>query len=267
MNGGLPRIAPAWSAFIVRKARKAARAVIDKTYRHELLARHGFIHGSFQSAGVTCEDRYPEIFQNAQSILGRNNEGRMLSFGCATGEEVFTLREYFPYARIRGIDINPGRIDQARRRLAEEPDARLAFEVANSTSEEADGSYDAIFCMAVLRDGRLRLSDTRCDTHIRFALFASVIADFERCLSPGGLLVVRHNNFFVGDTPAAAALDCVFTLPMRPRTPVFGPDDRIIPGATNPEAVFRKLPIPTTSMPPGFISPRMAASSPEGPLR
>ena len=44
---------------------------------------------------------------------------------------------------------------------------------------------------------------TRCDHLIRFEDFARAVADFERCLKPGGLLIIRHSNFRLRDAPMA----------------------------------------------------------------
>lgn len=198
--------------------------------------------GEFQPARDTYADRYPRIFRFVQSELGAEARATLLSFGCSTGEEVFTLRGYFPNARIKGLDIAPANIAAARRRLDAAPDPALAFAVANSTESEPDEAYDAIFCMAVLRHGGLedpRIS--RCDHLIRFEDFARTIADIARCLKPGGLLVIRHSNFRVSDTPAAGLFDTIMRdlLPMKPPR-IFDPDNRVVPGLVYPDTVLRK---------------------------
>ena len=204
-----------------------------------LLAR-----GRFQPATDTMPNRYPRIFRWVQSALGEAAEVAILSFGCSTGEEVFTLRDYFPRARIRGTDINRAGIAECRRKLAERDDPAIDFVCTASLADEPDASYDAIFCMAVLRDGRLnRPGVTRSDPLLRFEDFAAAIAQFERCLRPGGLLVVRYSNFRVCDAPAGAAFEAVLSLPLPydDVLPIFGPDNRLIAGAEYLDAVFRKL--------------------------
>ncbi len=97
--------------------------------------------------------------------------------------------------------------------------------------------------MAVLRHGALDASGaTRCDHLIRFEDFASVVADFARCLKPGGLLIVRYSNFRFGDAPAAAEFETALAvdIPKGYWTPVFGPDNQLIEGATYRDTVFRK---------------------------
>lgn len=191
----------------------------------------------------TLRDRYPDIFNFVQSQLGAANKVKILSYGRSTGDEVFSLRQYFPNATIKGIDINLANIAVCRRRLKQSPDADIAFAAARSTDAEPSGSHDAIFCMAVLRHGSLGLPGvTRCDHLLRFEDFARAVADFKRCLKPGGLLIVRYSNFRLSDAPAGRAFETILQLPTGARTPLFGPDDRLLPDCEYPDTVFRKTP-------------------------
>ena len=199
--------------------------------------------GVFQPNNDTGADRYPAIFRFVQSELGAERDVRLLSFGCSTGEEVFSLRHYFPRAVIKGIDINRLNIATCRRRLRRERDARISFETAASAVREPAAFYDAIFCMAVLRHGQLGLPGvTRCDHLIRFEDFAGVVQDFGRCLKPGGLLVIRHSNFRLADAPAGAGFKTILNveIPQPERLPLFGPDNRLLSGVSYPDTVFRK---------------------------
>src|SRR5579862_1094793 len=120
--------------------------------------------GAFQPFNDTLDDRYPHIFRFVQSVLGAESKVEILSYGCSTGDEVFSLRQYFPRAVIKGIDINRANIAVCRRRLKEAPDNTISFATARSTETEPSGGYDAIFCMAVLRHGSLGLPGVeRCD--------------------------------------------------------------------------------------------------------
>jgi hypothetical protein len=84
--------------------------------------------------------------------------------------------------------------------------------------------------MAVLRHGSLGLPGvTRCDHLIRFEDFARAVADFERCLKPGGLLIIRHSNFRLCDAPVACAFETILQLPADAGTPLFGSDNRLLP--------------------------------------
>jgi 2-polyprenyl-3-methyl-5-hydroxy-6-metoxy-1,4-benzoquinol methylase len=200
--------------------------------------------GTFQPFNDTAPDRYPRIFRFVQEKLGAQSELRILSFGCSTGDEVFSLRRYFPRAAIKGIDINPGNIVVARQRLQRNKDDLLSFAIADSTAAEPASTYDAIFCMAVLRHGSLgRRGVTRCDHLIRFEDFAAAIADFRRCLKPGGLLVIRHSNFRLCDTPVSTDFETIMRLnypDLADKTPIFGPNNELIPGVDYLDTVFQK---------------------------
>jgi 2-polyprenyl-3-methyl-5-hydroxy-6-metoxy-1,4-benzoquinol methylase len=215
----------------------------ERNYRNMAWLRLVRPRGAFQPNNDTGADRYPAIFRFVQSQLGGDREVRILSFGCSTGEEVFSLRGYFPRAVIKGIDINALNIASCRQRLRRAGDARLAFETAATTAREPSGAYDAIFCMAVLRHGQLaEPGTTRCDHLIRFADFAGVVKDFSRCLKPGGLLAIRSSNFRLADAPAGAAFETVLKVEIgQPeRLPLFGPDNRLLSGVVYPDTVFRK---------------------------
>lgn len=229
---------------VYRAARMLSRLVGEPDYRHVIRMLRWRAKGAFQPLNDTREDRYPRIFDFVQSLIGATNPVRILSFGCSTGEEVFTLRRRFPAATIRGLDINPGNIAICRRRLKQRPDTKLDFTIANSTDNEPSASYDVIFCMAVLQDGRLRTLDLdEYSPLISFADFARVIEDFHRCLKPGGILVIHHSNFRLYDAPIGKAFEVLLRLPVRVGfPPIYGPDNRLMSGVTCPDTVFRKQP-------------------------
>lgn len=226
----------------LRAVRLAWRLLTDPPFRHMMRLYWWPKRGAFQPFNDTEFDRYPAIFRFVQAQLGADMPADILSFGCATGEEVFSLRRYFPHARIKGVDINPGNVAVARARLVARPDEHVTFTVAASTAGEPAAHYDAIFCMAVLRHGSLgEPGVARCDHLLRFDDVARAYADFHRCLKPCGLLVVRHANIRLRDTPAGDGFETLLSIPVRgEKTPIFGPDDRLMPGIDDPDTVFRK---------------------------
>lgn len=162
----------------------------------------------FTRDAATRPDRYPLAFQFARDWLGAKENLRILSFGCSNGEEVLTLRGYFPNAAIKGIDVDPRRIAQARRLAAGQPAIR--FEATGTALGEPVEAYDAIFCMAVFRDPTLDLPGTNeTSGSLTFEKFEAEIERLVRCLKPGGLLMVAHSNFRVSDTRAAGLLKVV----------------------------------------------------------
>jgi SAM-dependent methyltransferase len=231
-------------ALVIRAIRKLWRLAVDRPYRNVMWLHLLRPKGAFQPFNDTRADRYPQIFSFVRSELGNDGEVKILSYGCSTGDEVFSLRDYFPRAVIKGIDVNPGNIAFCNRRLKRAPDTAISFETANSTMAEPAALYEVIFCMAVLRHGSLGLPGvTRCDHLIRFEHFAEAVQDFKRCLKPGGLLVIRHSNFRLCDTPAGAAFETILRVKLpdtAKKTPIFSPDNELMKGAEYPDTVFRK---------------------------
>ena len=227
----------------VRALRRLWRLLVDRPYRGVMWLHWRRPSGAFQPFNDTKPDRYPQIFRFVQEALGAESELQILSFGCSTGEEVFSLRRYFPRAAIKGIDVNAGNVALARARLLRSKDTLLSFAVAASTAAEPTAAYDAIFAMAVLRHGDLGLLGVRRSDHlVRFADFAAAVADFSRCLKPGGLLVVRHSNFRLCDAAAGAAFETILRLPIKEeeKAPLFGPDNALLNVADYTDTVFRK---------------------------
>ena len=167
--------------------------------------------GEFQPYYYTLPDRYPWLFGFAATRIGSRPNLRILSFGCSRGEEVFSLRKYFPSAAIKGIDINPRNIARCLARMRAENPANMTFEIAATTQGEPTGSYDAIFCLAVLVNGDLTTSRAqRSDPLFHFERFDRMVGDFARCLKPGGLLILHTTNFRFCDTAAARDFDVVY---------------------------------------------------------
>ena len=200
--------------------------------------------GLFQPYGTTFHDRFSQIFKLVRAELGDSADLRLLSFGCATGEEVFSLRRYFPMAVIVGLDINRHNISVCRSRLRRARDSRLIFAQASSTIGEPDASCDAIFAMAVFRHGDLNLSPPppRCDHRIRFAEFEKSVADPARCLKPGGLLVIHHAMFRFGDTRVAEQFQPVECAGQFLEGPLYDRTNCRLPADIYPHVIFRKLP-------------------------
>lgn len=171
--------------------------------------------GLFQPFGTTGIDRYPAIFARLRSELaGESGRGgahplRLLSFGCSTGEEVFSLRDYFPDAILTGIDISAPRIAVANAALPASQRATTRFVVGGAPGSETPRSFDAVLAMAVFRHGDLADGPPRIGAGLSFDRFEAAIAELADCVRPGGFLAIRHANFRFADTAAAAGFDAV----------------------------------------------------------
>jgi SAM-dependent methyltransferase len=228
---------------VVRDWRRALRSIASH-WRFRLTRR---IAGQFQPYNYTRSDRYPWLFAFAAAELRQRPQLRILSFGCSRGEEVFSLRRYFPTADLKGIDINARNIARAvARTRADKTLAAMRFEAAASTVNEPTEVYDAIFCLAVLCLGDLTIYGAkRSDPALRFADFARTVADFARCLKPGGLLVLHTTNYRFCDTPTAAQFDTVLEAEPSQLAPdvLFDRNNVLMPGERYTAVAFRKRPI------------------------
>jgi SAM-dependent methyltransferase len=214
---------------LARKGRDALRDAYYVMYRK--LRRP--LPGEYQTYSYTRPDRYPWLFEFAARQLGARRPLSILSFGCSRGDEVFSLRRYFPGAALKGIDVNRRNIARCQARVRAERPGNLTFETAASTAGEPTGSHDAIFCLAVLVSGDLTTSGAqRCDPIFHFERFDRQIADFARCLKPGGLLVLHTTNFRFSDTTVAHDFTVVLEAEPAHLAPdvLFDRDNRLMPG-------------------------------------
>jgi len=212
-----------------RKIREAARNVYYVMYRK--LRRP--LAGEYQTYSYTRPDRYPWLFEFAARQLGAQRPLNILSFGCSRGDEVFSLRGYFPQSVLKGIDVNPHNIARCLARARSEKAVNMTFATAASTAGEPTGYYDAIFCLAVLVSGDLTTSGAeRCDPVFHFERFDRQVADFARCLKPGGLLVLHTTNFRFADTAVTPDFAVVLEADPTQLAPdvLFDRDNRLMPG-------------------------------------
>jgi SAM-dependent methyltransferase len=197
--------------------------------------------GRFQAYSHTVPDRYPWLFEFARSKLADDPNTRLLSFGCSRGDEVFSLRKYFSSAVIKGIDIDAQNVSLARLRSINM--RAVSFVTAADTQAEASGSYDAIFCLAVLCLGDLTNSGAqRCDPYLNFADFNRVVADFSRCLRPGGILILHTTNFRFSDSTVAEDFEVILEAEPAQLAPdvLFDRNNRLLQGHRYLPVAFRK---------------------------
>lgn len=228
----------------LRSLVRRVRFFVDPRFRSEQRLIHTRPDNLFQPSGHTVRDRYPRLFSFVRDRLAEVPVPRLLSYGCSTGEEVFTLKRYFPAAEITGIDINPRSIEACRGKLARRNEPGIRFELAGTPNAEPDSFYDAIFCMAVLRHGELGESRAeRCDHLIRFDDFETTVAGLCRVLKPGGYLLIRHSNFRFADTASAPEFDvisCVANDRSLDKNPIYDKDNSLLEGCIYTDSVFRK---------------------------
>lgn len=190
------------SDWLRRLAARARALLIDSRARSEFFTRLRFPDRVHQDVSLSWIDRYPRLFSSARTLLADRPAPRILSFGCAAGEELVSLRAYFPSAQLIGAEINP-----ALRRACAKLSPDSARQVIASRPEiiAAHGPYDAIFCMAVFtrRPHTVESQATRdLSAHYPFALFANDLRQLAAQLAPGGLLIVEHALYLAEDALA-----------------------------------------------------------------
>lgn len=214
--------------------------ILDRNFRETARLRALPPAGLFQPTGYTALDRHPELFAFVRDSVGDGADMHLLSFGCSTGEEVFSLRRYFVESRITGIDISPRRIRACRRRARQlGGDPAMRFAVAASAEGFAPQSFDVVFANSVFRHGDLAAAPPRCDHRIRFADFERVVSDLAGCVKPGGLLVMRHANFGFSDLAVASDFTPLRHLRRNPNTPLYDRADQLVP-SLDEAVVFRR---------------------------
>jgi len=228
-----------------RAARFAYHLATDPVFRHDQWLRLRRPGEVFQYRSITVDDRYPAIFEFVRGRLKERTGVRLLSFGCASGEEVFALRARFPKASIKGIDLNPHNIAVCQKQLARRGgDPAVEFMVGGSAESETAASYDAVFSLAVFQRPELKESPAVATSAPRllFASFDRVVSGLAAAVKPGGFLVIRHSMFRFGDTDAARNFQAVLRLPSPAGFfPRFDAGDRRLPDENDEGVVFQKL--------------------------
>jgi SAM-dependent methyltransferase len=185
----------------LRLAAFPLKFILSSRYRVEVLAHLKSSDNYLQRSPFTRYNRYPLLFAECKTYLSSITHPQILSFGCATGEEVFTLADLMPAAAITGVDINEWCLQQCRKKNISN---ECRFWHRSSTDfENADG-FDAIFCMAVFQrtENRTQKKDTAAKG-FGFDDFKREVQLLDSKLKPGGLLIIDHADFSFTDTACA----------------------------------------------------------------
>ena len=214
--------------------------LFDRRARSELITRWTRKNAVHQSNTVTWHDRYPQLFAAAQTELSENTAPAILSFGCSSGEEVVSLRRYFPSARLVGAEINAVQL-AACMHLAADPQMKFIRSTPAAIAEL--GPYDTIFCMAVLQ--RLpheveRRGIRNIAKRYPFARFSDEVKFLADQLRPGGLLVTDHCQYRVEDVdaPLRPVVNATLSLAKGPR---FDPSGEMIAPQPVVARMFRRF--------------------------
>lgn len=235
------RASPAWEALVLGKA-----LVQGGQRRQTAVAQILRPDNLFQPYATTAPNRYPEEFAAVRAALAVADPA-ILSFGCSSGEELLSLRQDFPTARIHGIDVNPLAVRTARKRVAAAgQQTTITVAKGGDARAEAPASYDVVLALAVFRHGDLNDGPPTCERVLQFADFERTVDGLAACVKPGGLLVLRHANFRFADCACAIGFEAVATgylsageggLP----TPVYGRDNQLLGLELRDDGVYRRV--------------------------
>jgi SAM-dependent methyltransferase len=219
----------------------AARMALDGEYRalQLMVRRHG--DALFQIVGTTAPNRYPFLFQALADFLTDQPAPRILSFGCSTGEELLALNSYVPAATLVGIDLNARAIRLARQRLRGIENVRL--ECRASAQDEPPAHYDAVLALAVFQRSALSHERPEIATpHLSFERVEAAWAGLDRCLKPGGILIIHHSHFRFSDSALYPRYQPLLSVVPRPNElPDYDADDHLVIGPKYREIMFRKI--------------------------
>ena len=167
-------------------AQRFARMVTDTVVRRPLLWRllRRPLRTMFDGLAPTWETRIGphHLWALDLALAEVSPPRRVLDLGTGTGVVALALAGRYPEAAILGIDLSPGMIDEARRKVPSELAGRVSFEVGDAS---ALGSPDAAFDLVVLSN------------------MIPFFDELARVVAPGGTLVLSFSKG--ADTPIYVA--------------------------------------------------------------
>lgn len=220
----------------------AKRVFADGDYRYllslQLLNRKN-VH---QTTPLTFMNRYPKIFTACQEYFEGKENLKILSYGCSTGEEVLTLRTYFPNAQIIGADINKRSLETCRMLPVDE---KISFIYSTPSEIQKHGKFDAIFCMAVLQRKPHDVAAkgiTNLSKIYPFEKFEKQIFELDELVNPNGLLVVHFTQYSLLDTAVASKYEALGNYVQDDySTPVFDRNSELRRNSSPQKSIFVKL--------------------------
>lgn len=175
------------------------------------------IASRLQLSSTTGKNRNSAAVKVVQNFLPEAR--RILSFGCSTGEEVATLRVFWPMAQIVGVDINKDALAEARKKYPNE-----IFLESKHLSEEP---FDIIFAMSVL----CRWPES-VGGFLPYQEFRDAVSRLDALLKPGGILVAYNAAYdpmtvLEAYTPLAKGEHTGFVTVRTPDGRVRGPNEYV----------------------------------------
>ena len=215
---------------------------INSRLRSEYISKIKYKRYLLQQSTTTLPNRYPLLFNQCKILLEDIINPKILSYGCSTGEEVFTIGEYMPLATVVGVDVNDWCI---RKCLKKNTNQKYSFYRRVSSEYEKLAEFDAIFCMAVFQSTENRKIDSeKIMTGFTFDKFQNEVTQLDGKLKKNGLLFIDNCDFNFSDTIISAhytPLKFKENIYLRNR-PLFDKENRKLSDLTKVYRAYRKLP-------------------------
>jgi len=189
------------TAFVLLKyPYRVYQFVSNNRFRNEIISSIINKKEQNQISTYTKENRYPILFNIVKEYFEKQNKSfnelKVLSYGCSTGEEVKSINDYMPNAKITGIDINKWCINQAKKKYKNDN-----FIFVNYFDELKKEKYDVIFALAVFQHTINRKAKNNEKAQIfLFKDFKREIKKLDKLLNLNGLLIIDHTDFNFLDT-------------------------------------------------------------------
>ncbi len=149
-----------------------------------------------QYKSSTSIDRYPKTFRFVKSLM-KGEKLQILSFGCSTGEECFTLSDYFTGSSITGADINIGNIKIAKKNNFNNS---IRFILSPDDLLRENLKYDIVFCMSVFCRWPILKGVKNSEVIYPFKIFEKGLEFIDKFLKKNGYLVLHNNSYLFQDS-------------------------------------------------------------------
>lgn len=194
-----------------------------------------------QTTPLTYMNRYPIIFSACADYFKEKEDIKILSYGCSTGEEVLTLRKYFPKATIVGAEINKHSLETCRKLPV---DDKITFIYSTPSEIQKHGNFDIVFCMAVLQRTPHQITEqgiTSLKKIYPFEKFEHQIIELDEYVKPGGLLVVHFTQYSFIDTVVSPKYKALGDYNQDDyKSSVFDKNSNLIKNPTSQKSIFIK---------------------------
>lgn len=159
---------------------------ILNTDEPEEISTYHDVEGYCQLSHQTKEERFPKIFDNLVKLKPKAK--RILSFGCSSGEECFSLAKRFPEAEIIGLDLDYYSIKRAR------GNNKFKDRIYFHTEIGGTGKYDIVTALMALFGLSQPVSKEN---------WINAIGQIDKHLNPYGVFALYTSEYSFGETEIA----------------------------------------------------------------